>query len=396
MFDVFMFDLAHLMLRFFHVIAGIAWIGASFYFVWLDNNLEAPSKQLQQKGVAGQLHAVHGGGFYEVVKYRNGPEQIPSTLHWFKWEAYTTWMTGALLLSLLYYIGADFYLLAPEKSDISRTSAMLLAASSIVLTWAVYDTLCRTRVIHHGTLFLLIMTALLSALTWFLDQYLQTRAVLIHIGAAIGTCMAGNVMFSIIPSQRYMVKEVTAGREPDPAIGQLARQRSVHNNYTTLPIIFIMLSSHFTFATGSGPLWLVLPLIGLIGVWIRHYFNLKNRGQHRPAVLVSGLGAFVVLMIVLQWPQAPVTSADASPISEVQALTLINAHCTGCHSATPSSPMFQTAPANLQLDSLQQIEQASQRIHARAVVSRDMPLGNMTGMTDAERDALGRWLNSKP
>ncbi|WP_289076974.1 urate hydroxylase PuuD, partial [uncultured Pseudoalteromonas sp.] len=268
----YLFELAHLVFRYFHVVAGIAWIGASFYFVWLDNNLQTPPQWKQDKGIKGDLWAIHGGGFYEVAKYQNGPEQMPSTLHWFKWEAYTTWISGALLFTLLYYVGADVYLLDASKSELSKFAAIGASLGFIGLGYGVYRLLCKSPLVENGKAFIALGVGFLALWTYGVDQLFSDRAVYIHVGALIGTCMAGNVYHIIMPAQRYMVSEVEAGRIPDSAPGLKAKQCSVHNNYATLPVIFIMLSNHFSYTYSHEFGWLVLIGFFIIGMWIRHFF----------------------------------------------------------------------------------------------------------------------------
>jgi len=389
------FDLAHLVLRYFHVIAGIAWIGASFYFAWLDNNLQAPPQWKKDKGISGDLWAIHGGGFYEIAKYKNGPEQMPSTLHWFKWEAYTSWITGILLFSLLYYVGADIYLLDSSKVDFDTPTAIATSMASIVVGYIVYRMLCNSALAKNGIYFAIASVILLAIWTWSLDQLFSDRAVYIHIGALIGTCMAGNVYHIIMPSQRYMVSEIEEGRIPDSAPGLKAKQCSIHNNYATLPIIFIMLSNHFAYTYSHAYGWLILVALFVIGMWIRHYFNLKHQGVNRPAVLVSGISAFFVLMLIIApWHTLkPVeVTEELVTVTDAQAWTIINTHCTECHSKTPRSKMFQTAPVGFMIDSIEDAKKVTQLIHTRAVVNRDMPLANLTKMTEEERNVLAQWL----
>ena len=393
--EAYIFEVLHLILRYFHVIAGIAWIGASFYFVWLDNNLEEPPQWKKDKGIRGDLWAIHGGGFYEVAKYANGPESMPKTLHWFKWEAYTTWITGFLLLSLLYYVGADAYLLDANKSDIDAVAAIAVSIASLVLGWFVYDGLCRTPLVKNGRAFAVVMVGLIALWSYVLDQILQDRAAYIHVGALIGTCMAGNVFFSIMPGQRYMVAEIAAGRIPDSAPGLTAKLRSTHNNYATLPIVFIMISNHFAFTFGHEYGWLVLPGLFIIGMWIRHYFNLKHQGVNKPSVFISGCAAFLVLMAAIApWSSLnkPVAS-EAAVVSDERAWAIIDKNCTECHSANPRSEAFSSAPSGFILDDLAQVIAAKSRVHNRAIISKDMPLANMTQMTQQERDDLERWLS---
>ena len=390
-------EVAHLVLRYFHVIAGIAWIGASFYFIWLDNNLQEPPQWKKDKGIKGDLWAVHGGGFYEVAKYALGPEQMPTTLHWFKWEAYTTFITGALLLSLLYYIGADAYLLDPGKSALTALPAIGLSIASIVIGFAVYEWLCRTKLVENGLAFATVITVLLALWTWGLDQFLSDRAAYIHVGALIGTCMAANVFTTIIPGQRHMVSEIAAGRVPDSKPGLLGKQRSVHNNYATMPVIFIMLSNHFSFTYAHPYGWLVLVALFVNGMWIRHYFNLKHQGVKKPQVLISGLIAFFAIMLVIApWDAIAAHKKSAGiDVSDEQGMAIIESRCTSCHAVNPSSEMFTTAPGGLVLETAEQTKAAQAKILQRAVVAKDMPLGNLTQMTEEERLLISVWLMDK-
>lgn len=392
----YLFELAHLMFRYFHVVAGIAWIGASFYFVWLDNNLQTPPQWKQDKGIKGDLWAVHGGGFYEVAKYQNGPEKMPSTLHWFKWEAYTTWISGVLLFSLLYYVGADIYLLDASKSELSKFTAIGSSLALIALGYGVYRLLCKSPLVEKGIAFSIVAIGLLALWTWGIDQLFSDRAVYIHVGALIGTCMAGNVYHIIMPGQRYMVSEIEAGRIPDSAPGLKAKQCSVHNNYATLPIIFIMLSNHFPFTYSHDLGWLILIALFIVGMWIRHYFNLKHQGVNKPSVFISGIGAFLVVMLAIApWPKTASSSSQVgNTITDAQAWNIINTHCSECHSQTPRSELFQTAPLGFKLDSIEQAKKVSTLIHTRAIITKDMPLANMTQMTDEERQTLDAWLSA--
>ena len=393
--EAYILEVLHLILRYFHVVAGIAWIGASFYFVWLDNNLEEPPQWKKDKGIKGDLWAVHGGGFYEVAKYANGPEVMPKNLHWFKWEAYTTWITGTLLLSLLYYVSADAYLIDSSKSNIDSVTAIAGSIASLVIAWFVYDILCKSPLVENGKLFCLVMVGLIAVWSYVLDQFIQDRAAYIHVGAAIGTCMAGNVFFNIIPGQRYMVSEVEAGRIPNPKPGLVAKQRSTHNNYATLPIIFIMLSNHFAFTFGHEYGWLVLVALFVIGMWMRHYFNLKHRGINKPSVFLSSFLAFIALMIVIApWHTMAkkAESANAAKVSDTQAWALIEKHCQECHSSAPRSAMFNAAPGGFILDNIEQVKANKERVYSQTITSKNMPFGNMTKMTDEERRLLETWL----
>ncbi|RDV29248.1 hypothetical protein DXV75_01975 [Alteromonas aestuariivivens] len=387
----YLFEVSHLVFRFFHIVAGIAWIGASFYFVWLDNNLTKPPQWKQQQGIGGDLWAIHAGGIYEIAKYQSGPGQMPERLHWFKWEAYTTWISGALLFSLLYYVGADVYLIDPSKSALQQAWDITLSVLSIALGYLIYRVLCKTPLLGCGRLFTVVALGLLSLWAWGIDDLFSDRAVYIHVGALIGTCMAGNVFHVIMPSQRHMVDMISSGKQPDPSFSLRAKQVSIHNNYATLPILFIMLSNHFAFTYAHEMAWLVLIALFVVGMWIRHFFNLKNRGIYKPAVLVSGIGAFfVVILAIAPWSQQSSAASD-DPVSDSRAWQIIEQRCTECHSENPSSQLFDSAPAGLVLDTPAQARQFAALINSRAVVSKDMPLANLTRMTHEERALIGRW-----
>lgn len=394
--EAYFYELIHLILRYFHVIAGVAWIGASFYFAWLDNNLQAPPEWKKEKGIRGDLWAIHGGGFYEIAKYQHGPEQMPKTLHWFKWEAYTTWITGILLFSLLYYVGADAYLLDSNKTNLDKLSAISTSFASIAIGYVLYRFICNTKIVENGYLFIAVIIPLIALWSWGLDQIFTDRAVYIHIGALIGTCMAGNVYHVIMPSQRYMVNEVKAGRIPDSAPGIKAKRCSIHNNYATLPVIFIMLSNHFAYTYSHEYNWLILVALFAIGMWIRHFFNLKHIGINKPSVLITGFSAFLLLMIVIA-PWSTLSKSTANTlvnISDTQAWNIINQHCTQCHSKNPTSTMFSSAPAGFTIDDIHEAKVQSAKIHTRAIINKDMPFGNITQMTEQERQTLAHWLNT--
>lgn len=394
--EAYMIDWLHLMVRFLHVLTAIAWIGASFYFVWLDNSLETPPKWKEDKGIKGDLWAVHGGGFYEVAKYKNGPETLPTTLHWFKWEAYSTWITGMLLLIVVFYVGAQSYLIDSNKADLSSWQAIGIGVGSLLVGFAIYEVACRTPLVEKGLWFGMVMLVLLTGMAWALSQVLGDRAAYIHVGALIGTCMAANVFTTIMPSQRVMVAAVAKGETPDPSYGYKAKLRSTHNNYATIPVLFIMLSNHFPMTYGHEYGWLILGALALTGAWARHFFNLRHRGTVKPAILVSAVAAFIAIAWISK-PLQPVSSVsvDAPRVTDVQALGIVGQHCTACHSANPTDDVFQAAPGGVMFDNLDQIVAIKDRILARSVHTHDMPFMNKTGMTEEERETLGRWLESR-
>ncbi|WP_028468219.1 urate hydroxylase PuuD [Neptunomonas japonica] len=389
--DPYLIDWISLILRFLHVVTAIAWIGASFYFIWLDNTLQSPAQWKKDKGISGDLWAIHGGGFYEVAKYRLAPEQMPETLHWFKWEAYSTWITGFLLLSLIYYVGADAYLIDTSKADISQLSAIAIGLGSILGGVIIYDLACKSPLVNHGLIFGLVMLVLLTLVAFALGLVLSDRGTYIHVGAIIGTSMAANVLVGIMPAQRALVAAVEKGEAPDPKYGMNAKLRSTHNNYATLPVLFIMLSSHYPMTYGHEYGWLVLGAIMLIAAWARHFFNLRHKGIVKPFILVSALLAFIALAWVIA-PKPVSLDPSSKALSNSEAVSLIQQRCRSCHSATPTDELFTTAPAGVIYDTEKQIMKWLPRIHARAVISKDMPFMNKTGMTDKERIALADWL----
>ena len=383
-------DWLNLLLRWGHLITGVAWIGASFYFIWLDNSLEEPSDENRQRGLGGQLNSIHGGGFYEVAKYRLAPPTMPRTLHWFKWEAYSTWLTGFFLLVLMYYLGAQTYLLDTTKATLAPWQGILLSLVTLSGGWLIYHALCLSPLARRGWLLAGILLVVVALFAWGLGRVFSDRAAYLHVGALIGTCMAANVFFVIIPGQKALVAAVAAGTAPDVRYARASKLRSVHNNYLTLPVLFLMISNHYPMTYGHAHAWAVLLAILLIGAWTRHFFNLRHRGIVRPGILASAAAA----LILLAWWIAPgrLPAAATAEVTDKEVLALVQRHCAGCHSARPTDAVFKAAPAGVLLDSVEQIRQWSGRIQARVLISRDMPFMNQTGMTDAERALLGQWL----
>lgn len=387
-----------LFLRWFHVITGIAWIGASFYFVWLDNNLKTPPQWKKDKGIKGDLWAVHGGGFYEVAKYEYGPQEIPQTLHWFKWEAYATWLSGMLLLAWVYYMGAEAYLIDPSIMQLSASQAIAMGLGFIFGGLAIYEAACRSPLANSANVFAIFLVLFLSLASWLATQWFSGRGAYIHVGALIGTIMAGNVFFAIMPGQRKMVAAVTNKQPIDAAWGAGAKLRSVHNNYLTLPIVFLMISNHYPMTYQHPQSWLVLVAIAVVSAWIRHFFNLKHIGIFRPSILATGaMGMLLIAIWVSRPTQAPVNSQQAqiSIPENMRVMEIMEQHCMNCHAQAPTDDMFVVAPLGVKLDTWPLIVQWAPGIYQRVIVTKDMPFLNKTRMTEAERTELADWYKNE-
>ena len=379
------FDLAewlNLALRWLHLVAGIAWIGSSFYFVWLDNHLTKPA----EGDASGELWSVHGGGFYHNQKYQVAPQQMPDRLHWFKWEAYFTWISGFSLLVLIYYVGAQSFLIDPAKAALSPAQGIAIGLASLALGWLVYDLLCRSPVGSNNLALGVFWFACLLFAANLLDSLVSARAAYMHVGAIIGTAMVANVFLVIIPNQRKVVADLVAGRTPDPALGAAAKQRSLHNNYMTLPVLFIMISHHHPMTYGAARPWLVLALLGLTGVAIRHVFNLRGRGRPMGWTIALAIALALASVTYVSWEQgARTAAAPARNVTYADIQPILATHCASCHNLRPP-------PRGVALDSWEHVSAASARIKAVTVDTQVMPLGNPTGMTPAERQRLGAWI----
>jgi len=392
--EAYIADWLNMLVRWVHMITGIAWIGSSFYFVWLDNHLEAPAEG-EDPRLHGQLWSVHGGGFYNSRKFLKGPGFIPGTLHWFKYEAYFTWLSGISLLAIVYYWGASTFLIDPAVADLSPWQAIGLGVGSLVLGWLVYDGMCRTKLADSGFDFMVIGVPLLILVAYGLSQVFSGRGAFIHTGAVIGTIMVANVFFVIIPGQRKMVAAIARGEEPDPIYGIRGKQRSVHNNYLTLPVLFIMISNHYPMTYGHPLNWAILGAIIIAGMLIRHFFNLRHKGKIVWSLPLGGAAIFAALFAFL----LPRGNAGLPPLPEVavERATFETVHgivtqrCTACHAAKPSQPGIAAAPAGVRLESSADIKRWASRVNEMAVIRRTMPQGNLTGMTDEERALLKAW-----
>ncbi|AYF87538.1 urate hydroxylase PuuD [Pseudomonas sp. JS3066] len=409
----------NLSIRWVHMITGIAWIGASFYFVWLENNLNRANPR---DGLSGDLWAIHGGGIYHLEKYKLAPPKMPDNLHWFKWEAYFTWLSGVALLTVVFYMNPTLYLIAPGV-DIAPAAAVAIGIGSLIAGWFIYDFLCDSPLGKTPALLGLVLFLLVIGAAWGFTHVFSGRGSYIHVGALIGTIMVGNVFRIIMPAQRALVKAIEENRTPDPVLPAKGLLRSRHNNYFTLPVLFIMISNHFPSTYGSQYNWLILAGIAVIAVLVRHYFNTRHDSNKFAWTLPAGALGMICLAFVTapnykaaepslavepahQEQAAPTTSTAAAPAQPAekpaQASTtgndfgkvhsVIQERCAVCHSAKPSSPMFTSAPGGVMLDTPQQIQMLAPKIQAQAVASQIMPLGNITQMTQEERDLIGRWI----
>lgn len=407
----------NLSIRWVHMITGIAWIGASFYFVWLENNL---NRKNPRDGLSGDLWAIHGGGIYHLEKYKLAPPKMPDNLHWFKWEAYFTWMSGVALLTVVFYLNPTLYLIAPGV-DLSPAAAIGIGIGSLVAGWFIYDLLCDSPLGKQPALLGLILFVLVIGAAWGFTQVFSGRGAYIHVGALIGTIMVGNVFRIIMPAQRALVKAIEENRTPDPALPAKGLLRSRHNNYFTLPVLFIMISNHFPSTYGSQYNWLILAGIAVIAVLVRHYFNTRHESNRFAWTLPAGALGMICLAFVtspnykaatpapvVSAPQAPASApaqaaeqpADQAPQASASSgspqfdkvHSVIQERCTVCHSAKPTSPLFTAAPAGVMFDTPQQIQAMAPKIQAQAVASQIMPLGNITQMTPEERELIGSWI----
>ena len=389
--DAHLIDFLSLLLRWLHIIAGIAWIGSSFYFIWLDNSLDAPSADAAKKGVSGELWAVHGGGFYNPQKYAVAPAALPDKLHWFKWEAYTTWLSGTALLVVVYWLRAGTMMVDSSIAPLTGLQAVGIAAATMVGAWFLYDLLCRSALGQRDRAVGVVVFLALAALTWGLHQLFGSRAAYIHVGAAIGTIMAGNVFFVIIPGQKKMVDAMRVGQLPDPIHGRRGKQRSVHNNYFTLPVLFIMISNHYASTYTHPHAWAVLLLIAAAGVSIRHFFNRRHKGvlawQYPAlgAVLLSGAAWWTAPRII---PLPPLEG----PVTFERVRDIMGQRCLSCHSPVPTFAGLAQPPAGVVLHTPDAILKNAQRTYQQVVVTRMMPLGNITQMTDQERAVIAAWV----
>jgi len=379
----------NLLVRWAHIVFGIAWIGASFYFNFLENSLNRTNGL--REGIAGNLWAVHGGGFYYLEKYKVAPAEIPKDLHWFKYEAYFTWLSGFVLLIIVYYMDAKAYLIDPAVLDISPTTAISIGIGSLIFSWLVYDSLCKSPLSKKPFLFGFILFLFIAGAAWFLLHVFSSRAAYIHVGAIIGTMMVGNVFRVIIPSQKAMVNAAKAGKLVDPTLGKNALFRSKQNNYFTLPVIFIMISNHFPSTYGSSFNWIVLMGLSLASVLVKHYLNLIEKGEKAVWILPVAVSG-IVAMAVITAPKTKSVCKDSAPATFAEVNGIITKRCVQCHSTNPTDDVLKIAPNGITFDDPKNILKFSERILARAVTTKTMPLANKTHITQEERDVIQCWV----
>ena len=391
---------AEFAVRWLHVITGIAWIGASFYFIALDLGLNR-----KIPGPAdGEEWQVHGGGFYHVQKYLVAPDAMPEHLTWFKWEAYATWLSGAALLAIVYWVGGEIYLLDRSKFDIPLTVGILISAGSLAVGWLIYDALCKSPLGETPTVLMLLLFAMLIAMSWGYHQVFTGRAAMLHLGAFTATIMSANVFFIIMPNQRIVVADLKAGRVPDAKYGKIAKLRSTHNNYLTLPVIFLMLSNHYPLSFATPYAWMIAPLVFLMGVSIRHFHNTRHARAGNPTWTWA---ITVILFLLVAWlstvplrqtyedaeaqPLSPHDMRFASAAGFEEAYTIVLGGCSMCHAREPVWEGIRWAPKGVYLETEGDVARQARAIYLQAGVSHAMPPPNMTFIDDMDRQALVRW-----
>ncbi len=386
----FAMDWLNLLFRWAHLIVGIGWIGTSFYFIALDLSLR--KREGMKEGVLGTAWEVHGGGFYHVEKYTVAPKELPDDLIWYKWEAYLTWVTGFALLVVQYYFNATAYLIDPSVMKLMPGEAILISIVSLVAGWLIYDRLCKSPIGRNVPLLAGCLFALILAASYGFTHVFSGRGALIHVGAFIGTIMAVNVFGIIIPNQKKIAASLMAGEAPDPALGAMGKQRSVHNNYLTLPVLLMMVSNHYPMLTGHPQSWLLVALILVIGGMVRHFLNRHDAGDPFAKfwwALPAGAVGLVAAIIMT----APTDYSGGDKVADATVVALAQTHCASCHAAAPTSEAFEEAPKGIHLATVEDLRRYAELIMVQAVQSDAMPLGNETGMTDEERATLGTWIS---
>ncbi len=404
-----MYDLAILWdwiafsVRWLHVITAMAWIGASFYFIALDLMLK-PAPDMPE-GAFGEEWEVHGGGFYHTTKYMVAPAQMPEHLTWHKWQSYSTWLSGAALLMIVYWVGGELFLLDPTKADLALWQGILISAGSLTIGWLAYDAMCKSKLSENPTLLMLLLFVILVVMSWGYNQIFTGRAALLHLGAFTATIMTANVFFQIMPNQRIVVADLKAGRTPDAKYGKIAKVRSTHNNYLTLPVVFLMLSNHYPLAFGTQYAWIIASLIFLTGVTIRHYFNTMHKTGKGPHWTWA---VTVLLMILIAWLSTVRTGdtwqeAEARPLTPYEekyataagfdaAFNTVIGNCSMCHAREPVWGNMQWAPKGVYLETPSDVARHAGQIYLQAGVSHAMPPPNAVQMDPQARATLVNWV----
>ncbi len=390
--DLVLWEWLSLVIRWLHVITGIAWIGSSFYFVHLDASLRR--RDGLPAGVGGETWQVHGGGFYQMRKYLVAPAELPEQLTWFKWEAYTTWISGFFLLVVVYFAGAELYLIDREVLDLPTWAAAAASLAALGFSWLAYDFLCRSPLGRRDDTLAALVFCLLVACAWGLTLVFSGRGAFILTGSLIGTVMVANVFFVIIPNQKKVVTDLIAGREPDPALGAQAKQRSLHNNYLTLPVLFLMISGHYPLAFATQWNWLIVAIVIAVGAVIRHFFNTRHAGGKSPwwTWAVAAAGMLAIVWLSTAGPHSDESAAAAPAVSFAAVEEVVLSRCSMCHAEETVWVGVPRAPKHVMLDTPERIRQQATAIVAQAAMSNAMPPGNVTEITPEERALLAAWL----
>ena len=388
--EFFISDWLNLLIRWAHMVVGIGWIGTSFYFIALD--LALRRREGQPEGVMGSAWLVHGGGFYNVEKYLVAPDNLPPDLKWYQWEAYLTWVTGFALLVVQYYWNASAYLIDPAVADLTPWQAIAISVVSLAVGWFVYDGICRSPIGANTGLLAAILFVLVVASAWGFSQVFSGRGALIHVGALVGTFMAVNVFGVIIPNQKKVTASLLAGEAPDPALGKIAKQRSIHNNYLTLPVLLMMVSNHYPLLTNHQHSWILVALVMVMGAMVRHFINRHDAGDPMKSFVWTLPAAAIALGVALVMT-APVR-IGAADIEDDRALEIVRVHCASCHARVPTHEAFDEAPKGVYLETVEDLRRYASLILAQAVQTDAMPLGNDTEMSTAERQELGAWITA--
>jgi uncharacterized membrane protein len=387
-------DWVSLIVRWIHLITGIAWIGASFYFIHLDASLRRSGSL--PAGVGGEAWQVHGGGFYRMQKYLVAPAELPQHLTWFKYEAYSTWLSGFVLLGLIYYLSADLYLIDPAVMNLPVWAAVAISVVSLALGWVIYDQLCKSRLGANTALLCALGFVFLVAASWGYTQVFSGRGAYIHAGSLIGTIMVANVFFVIIPNQKVVVADLIAGRKPDPALGEQAKQRSLHNNYLTLPVLFLMISNHYPLSFATRWNWLIVAVVLIVGAIIRHFYNMRHMGMPSPwwtwGVAAAGMVLIVWLSAARPDGEESAAAVAPEPVAFTEVENIVLSRCSMCHAAEPFWEGIAAPPKGVRLDTPEMIRKHAREIRLQATLTHAMPPGNLTELSPEERQILAAWI----